>query len=246
MNGLPRLVFFLVLSVAAAGCGSGANKNDGAGGSGGITGGGGSGGNGGITGDAGVNPSCSSFTACAGNLVGAWRLTSVCGFLIPTNCPQGIAVEETASGLTYTFRDDGTFSFSLAAPATLSETLHYPLACLTGVVDAGIAQACEAYQNAVRDSQQNADGGSPIGMVTTFTCAMEGSDRCTCNLVFTYTATAATAGTYTTSANQIILDVADAGAGPTTWGEYCVSGGTFTLRSTIGDAGGSLVATYTR
>jgi hypothetical protein len=245
-----RLVLFLVLSVAAAGCGGGANKNDGSGGSGGITGGGGTGGggtggNGGITGDSGVNPPCSSFTACGGNLVAAWRFASACGLITSANCPQGIAIEETGSGLTYTFRNDGTFSFSISAPATLSEKLHYPLACISGVVDAGSAQACEAFENAIRDSQ-NADGGSPVGVITSFTCAMEGNDTCACDLVFTYTTTEATAGTYTTSGNQIILDAPDAGTGPTTWGQYCVSGSTFTLRQTFGDGGGSLVATYTK
>jgi hypothetical protein len=245
VNGPARLVFFLVLFVAAVGCGSGANKNDGSGGSSGITGGGGSGGIGGISGDGGVNPSCSSFTPCGGNLVGAWRFRSACGQVASANCPQGITFEETVSGVTYTFRADGTFSFSLSNPAVLSEVLRYPVTCIAGVVDAGIAEACEAFQNAVRESQ-NADGGTQPGVIASFTCAMAGTDTCACDLVFTYTSTETTTGTYTTTGNQIVLDVPDAGTGPTPWGEYCVLGSTFRLRSTVGDAGGSIVATYTK
>src|SRR3954463_2198683 len=140
-----------VACVAIAGCGSGANKN-GSGGSGGG-GGGGSGVDGGA---------CSVSAACGGNLVGTWKIVSACGSIESNACPpsQSINVDTTWVQATYTFAGDGTLTFT--GSGTTTEVIRYPVACLLPVVDAGVTEACTAFQDLIRTAAQQADAGAPI------------------------------------------------------------------------------------
>src|SRR3982751_3881410 len=124
----------VMIGVAIAGCGGGAgNKMTGGAGSGGN----GSGGGAGTHVDAGTNASC-SFTACGGDLGGAWRITSICATTASDSCPppQDVAVDYSASEATYTFDGDGHLAYAYSG--TLTETLRYPRECVTASADAGI------------------------------------------------------------------------------------------------------------
>jgi len=225
---VKRLLHGLVLvaCVALGGCGSGANKNDG-----------------GAGGTGGTNVGTCSLTApCGGSLVGTWRLASACGSVTSSFCPpsQSIDVATTWSDAIYTFAADGTFTWS--ATGSTSETIRYPVGCLSSIVDAGATEACAAYQNLIQTTIQNADAGAPITHVTTFTCTMQGSDACLCHEVISFPTSQTETGMYTTSGTQVTVTVtggtADAGASGASpsMTAYCVSGNTLTLRGTTTDA----------
>jgi hypothetical protein len=226
----------VVACVAIGGCGSGANKNDG-----------GSGGSGGT--NVGV---CSPFTPCGGNLVGSWRLVSACGSFTSTFCPpsQSIDVDTTWTDTIYTFAADGTFTFT--ASGSTSETIRYPPGCLSSLVDAGASEACAAYQDLIHTTIQNADAGTPIANITTFTCTMQGSYACLCHEVIAFATPQTETGTYTTSGTQVTVtatggtvDAGASGANPSST-DYCVSGNTITLRSASTDnSTGQFVLTKT-
>jgi hypothetical protein len=217
-----RRLLHCVACVAIAGCGSGANKN-GSGGNGG--GGGGAGG-----GDGGA---CSVPSACGGNLVGTWKIVSACGSIESNACPpsQNISVETSWVQATYTFAADGTLT--LTGSGTTTEVIRYPVGCLLPVVDAGVTEACAAFQDLIRAATQHPDAGPPITSIVSFTCSMDANGVCLCNEVLTVGPQPQT-GTYTTNGDQLIF--ADLGADAGTsgasneYGDYCVSGNALTIR----------------
>lgn len=228
MKRLLHCVVF-VACLAIAGCGSDASKK----GSGGN--GGGGGGAGGVNGGA-----CSVPTACGGNLVGTWRIVSACGSIESNACPpsQSISFETSWVQATYTFAGDGTLT--LTASGTATEAIRYPVGCLSPVVDAGVTEACAAFQDLIRAGIQQADAGAPITSITSFTCSMDGNGVCLCNEVV-MAATQTQTSAYTTSGDQLtFIDLgADAGTSGASdvHGDYCVSGNTLTMRLT--DTSGS-------
>jgi hypothetical protein len=209
-----------IACVAIAGCGSAANKN-------------GSGGNGGGGGGGGVNGgACSVPTACGGNLVGTWKISSSCGSIESNACPpsQNITFETSWVQLTYTFAADGTLT--LAGSGTTTEAIRYPVGCLLSFVDAGITEACAAFQDSIRAAAQQADAGAPITSLVSFACSMDGNGVCLCNEVLTVAPQTQT-GTYTTSGHQLTFIGLGADAGTSgasnVYGDYCVSGNTLTI-----------------
>ena len=243
MSGLRGSVMF-VLCVATAACGSSAKNTAGTGGSGG--GGGGAGTND----DAAVNGiSCDPFTACGGNIVGTWRLVSSCGSVSSWPCPSSerIAAKSSVTQETYTFASNGTFS--LAASGDLTETLVYPPACLGGITDAGISQACADIERAFLTPTQTGDAGTQMVVVKSASCSAAANDTCVCNAVLTTTGSQlTTSGSYTTSGNQVTLidSASDGGvrdAGTDAAWEYCVSGNTLTLHTVSSSADGVMTLT---
>ena len=210
-----------VACVAVPGCGSGANKNDGGGGSGGTSG-----------------ATCSPTVPCGGNLVGTWKLVSACGSITSGACPpsQSIDVQTTWTDATYVFTADGNFTWSGSGSTT--ETIRYPVGCLSIVVDAGVAEVCAAYQSLIQTTIQNADAGTPITNITSYTCTMQGNEACLCHEVITFPTAQTQTGTYTVSGSQFTvtitggtIDAGTSGATPSVT-DYCVSGNTLTIRGT--------------
>lgn len=225
MRRLRASVIF-VLCVATSACGSGTKNTTGTGGGAG----GGSGGSVGPNVDGGTHGiSCGLFTACGGNIVGTWRVVSSCGSVSSSSCPSSerITVQTTLTQGTYTFAGDGTFTLMASGSAT--ETLRYPLACLGGITDAGIPQACADIERAFVASTQPADAGTPAVEVTSASCASAANAACACTVVLGYTSPQTTSGTYTTSGSQITFAVRAADGGTDPASEYCVSGNTLTL-----------------
>jgi hypothetical protein len=238
MKRLLRCVVSIAC-VAIAGCGSGANKN----GSGGNDSG--RGGAGGVNGGA-----CPVPAACGGNLVGTWKILSSCGSIESNACPpsQSISVETSWVQVTYTFAADGTLT--LAGSGTTTEAIRYPVGCLLPVVDAGVAEACAAFQDLIRAAAQQADAGAPLTSLVSFTCAMDGNGVCLCNEVLTVAPQTQT-GTYKTSGDQLtFIDLgADAGTSDASnvYGDYCVSGNTLTIHLIdASDARSDFLMTLTR
>jgi len=197
----------------------------------------------------GTKNSCDPFTACGGNIVGTWRVVSVCGSVSSPACPSSerITAHTTYNQMTYTFAGDGTFTATLSGDAT--EALRYPLACLGTVTDAGIPQACTDIERVFVTSTQTGDAGTQPVELASASCAASGNQTCACAVVVRFTVPQSTSGTYTTSGNQLSLaapavdgGVGDAGADPAA--EYCVSGNTLTIHA-VSDALDS-VMTLTR
>jgi hypothetical protein len=219
MRGLLGSVMFVVC-VATAACGSSARNTE--------------------------NISCDSFTACGGDLVGTWRVVSSCGSVSSSPCPPSERISFKSSvTATYAFASDGTFTF--AASGDLTEALHYPLACLGGITDAGIPQACADIERTFLTTTQTGDAGTQT-VVKSASCSTAANNTCACTAVLT-SSNAQTTGSYTTSGNQLTLagsaldgGVRDAGA-DSVW-EYCVSGNTLTLHSFSSSGDG--VTTLTR
>lgn len=244
MRGLLGSVMF-VLCVATAACGSSAKNTAGTGGAGG-----GSGGSAGTNVDAAVNGiSCDPFTACAGNIVGTWRLVSSCGSVSSWPCPSSerIPARSSVTQETYTFASNGTFS--LAASGDLTETLVYPLVCLSGITDAGIPQACADIERAFVTPTQTGDAGTQTVEVKSASCSVAANDTCACTAVLTTTGSQIMAsGSYTTSGNQVTLVVSASDGGVRDAGtdapwEYCVSGNTLTIHSVSSSADGVMTLT---
>src|SRR6185295_17836263 len=77
-----------------------------------------------------VSTDC-GFSACGGNVVGSWKVTSVCaeiaGAVIDV-CPTAVAELDLTLTGTATFNDDGTTSNDFTSKATITYTLD--AACL--------------------------------------------------------------------------------------------------------------------
>jgi len=137
------------------------------------------------------------------------------------------------------------------ASGDVSEAVGYPVACLGGITDAGIPQACADIERVLFTPTQTGDAGAPtVVELTSASCAAAANETCACTLLFRYVGTLTTGGSYTTSGNQVTIvertsdgGVRDAGADPAP--EYCVSGNTLTLHFLLGDSS-EAVMTLTR
>jgi hypothetical protein len=224
-----------VLCVATSACGSSAKNSAGTGGSGA---GGGSGGGAGTNVDGAVGAiSCDPFTACGGNIVGAWQLVSNCGSISTTPCASSERISSKSSWAhaTYTFAGDGTFTATATNP--LTESLRYPLGCLGAITDAGIPQACADLERLFLAPPQPSDGGTQPPEVQSASCSAVANETCACTAVLSYMGAPTTSGSYTTSGNQITFGApgSDGGApdaGATAVWEYCVSGNNLALHVT--------------
>jgi hypothetical protein len=199
---------------------------------------------------AAVGGSCPAFTPCGGNIVGMWRLKSMCLKSTPTDAAVACTVQSMGSPTmgpafygTYTFTANGTFAESIGGSETW--TLSYPgVACSRS--DASAAQYCTDIQQRTQSAYAAAADAGTITPITSvgFTCTASGSEFCKCDESLTYSpctieGTYTTNGdllTATTTGSSILLNggSGDGGTGSPTL--YCVSGNTLTLGPSPGSS----------
>jgi hypothetical protein len=199
---------------------------------------------------ASVGGECPAFTPCGGNVVGTWRLKSVCIKNTPTDAATACSVQTTGAttmgpgySATYTFNSNGTFTGAISG--SVQQTLSYPgVACSRS--DAGAEQYCADIQQSVQGAYAAAaDAGTvtPIKSLS-FACTPSGSEVCQCEETFTYTPYTID-GTYTTSGDTFtvvmtgVSILGDGGVGDGGTGSpiaYCVSGNTLTWGPAPGSA----------
>jgi hypothetical protein len=206
----------------SAGPGGGSAGMSGAAGSGGPAGHGGAAGSGsaGMPGAAGAGPapSCQNASACGGDIVGSWTITSTCINVPPQNegtpdCPgiTGRSDGFAAVG-SVTYEPNGTYTSS--GTLTGRVLVDYPTSCLTS---AGIT--CAELSAALADP-------SVLGSATFSAAACApSSNACTCTLTLAPQTTNET-GTYSTSGG--VLSETPDSTGVTDQTDYCVQGSTLT------------------
>jgi hypothetical protein len=171
--------------------------------------------------------SCSSFSACGGDVVGTWTLDSFCDTekTIPntSDCPGAVlAITSSAATGKVTFNADGTDATDVQI--TIGESGKFPAACYT-------AQDCSNAQTAV-----NSTGD---GQTTTGTCSYSATSGCSCSVKIVSDSN--TTGTYQISKSNITL-LTDGDTGTPDADTFCVSGNTLSVRSTNTDG---TTATFT-
>ena len=152
------------LTLAACVPGSGASS-----GTGGKSGSGGSGGSGGSPGTGGSGTSCSNVSACGGDLVGTWTVTSSCLkvtgtldlSLVGASCPTAPVTGDLQVTGTWTANSDGTYSDDTTTTGTEQFTLAS--SCLvissTPVTCDGAAGLIQTLGYASVDCASAASGG---------------------------------------------------------------------------------------
>jgi non-reducing end alpha-L-arabinofuranosidase len=260
----PVFALALALGVVSAACassGTGGQSDTGGSSSGGSSGGGGSGGSpgsggssssggsnatggssssGGSTGSGGGTASCSNVSACGGNVVGTWTVTSSClnvsGNLDASSLGLGCKSIPVAGSLqvtgTWTANSDGTYADNTTT--TGNEQLSVPAACLqisgTSTTCDGIIGPLQATGYASLSCTNAAGGGC--------TCAgtVQQSDWAG---IVSYSASSN--GSYATASNVLTLDSGI--TVDTALYSYCVSSGkmTWTPQSTSPTLTGTIV-----
>ncbi len=118
----------------------GTSGSGGAGGSGGSSGG--AGGSGGSGGGVIITDECPDYAPCGGDIVGSWRVTSICGDLAPAEelspCEGTTPTQTLDINGVYTFNADGT--------ATVEGTAH-------GTFDIEVSDECAAEGGATTAEQ---------------------------------------------------------------------------------------------
>jgi hypothetical protein len=198
---------------------------------------------------ASVGGSCPALTPCGGNIVGTWRLKSVCIKRAPTDAAIACSMQSTGSSMgagykaTYTFNANGTFTGSFSGSTT--QTLNYPgVACSRS--DASAGQYCADIQQSIQSAYAAAADAGTVSPITSFslTCTALGSEVCKCDESLTYDPYTID-GTYTTSGDILTVTMTgvsllgDAGIGDGGTGSslaYCVSGNTLTWGPAPGSA----------
>jgi hypothetical protein len=150
-------------------------------------------------------PSCSpTFTPCGGDVVGTWTSSAVCGATaqLMMACPGASTSFMPTASATYTFNADGSFSLSLTADESGTQTL--PASCLSGIQSCALLEMTSTTQ----------------GLTTSTTgCTGNPSQSCTCT--FTAKGTLTDTGTYTTAGTGLTMKDS---SGPSSPLGYCVTG----------------------
>jgi hypothetical protein len=166
---------------------------------------------------------CGKATACGGNIVGSWQITSACstgGASMPNaSCPgETIAVDSVNDTGSITFNMDGTYMAMLSTSA--QETLTVPGSCL-----ATSGATCNQLGMALNGTLAQPDGGAAPGSISA-SCTMSGAN-CTCHVTFSLSGQTAM-GTYATSGTNVTITPT---GGTATTDAYCVQGNTLNLLS---------------
>jgi hypothetical protein len=165
------------------------------------------------------NGSCGAFTPCGGDVVGTWTIKNMCvtggGAGAVEDCPGATSTFEGIKGSgTITFNANMTTTENVAISGSMK--MNLPASCLMGAtcaqVDAGLKAAFL---------------GDPEAPFSAVSCS--GSGSCTCNVTFKGTSMMSM-DTYTISGNKIT-------DGEGEEQEYCVSGKTLNMRSSMSMAG---------
>jgi len=170
----------------------------------------------------GVIASDCAFSACGGDVVGVWTITSVCaeasGPLIDT-CPNATATLELTLTGTATFNTDGTRETAFTGKSKITYTLD--AACLDTVTMGMPPATCDALD---KDADPSMNNGPT-------TCTGDPAVGCTCvedNPENTETKT----GTYTIEGNT--MTSTDDGDGTVTSTDFCISGSDGRFQETEG------------
>jgi hypothetical protein len=163
---------------------------------------------------------CAAFTPCGGDVVGTWSIKNTCvtgggggGFV--EDCPGATtSVDGLKATGTITFNANMTTTENVAISGAMK--MNLPASCLMGL---SCAQVDAALKAAVLS-----DPDAPFSAVS---CS--GSSGCTCSVTFKGTAVMEM-DTYRISGNKLI-------DGDGEEQEYCVSGTTLNMRSTMSMGG---------
>lgn len=176
------------------------------------------------SGDQENGPSCGTFNACGGDIVGTWEWQTSCGDATPSSsaCESTLTPEMLVASNTVIISADGTINATMVS-ADVDYTATYNAACFSTITgqpktDADVVQLCNDM-NAVSDTNLTAS------------CAMEGTS-CVCSYQ-SRSQTRSTTSTFTTSGNTILSTDAEGNASTNS---YCVSGSTLTLSLSTANA----------
>ena len=160
----------------------------------------------------GVESTDCGFSACGGDIVGTWRITSVCAELsgaIIDVCPTAIAMVDLMLEGTVTFEADGTRSSELTGKSTITYTLDAD--CLDAITMGMPPDSCDVLS---KEADPSMDKGPT-------TCSGDVTVGCTC-VEDTPESTETKTGTYTVEGNT--LTSTDDADGTVTMAELCVQG----------------------
>jgi len=163
----------------------------------------------------GPPPGCTAFSACGGNVVGTWTISTLCGPGVMqtqaiTGCTGGTGTITISTTGSLVFGADLSYTVMTTTSGTAVEKL--PKSCFAGTT-------CAQVQDALL--MQGAFSGG--------TCTDDGTN-CNCNLTLAPMPNTET-GTYTISGSTISTTPTTAGAAPGT-SQFCVSGNQLSVAST--------------
>jgi hypothetical protein len=173
---------------------------------------------------------CSSVTACGGDITGTWKVVSECGQATGTIAEQGacaVGVSDvvlSGSG-TYTFNADGTYTST--ASESESDTFAFAAACLS---TNGATATCAQLASTLMSS---AIAASPSLTISPWECSQGAAGGCSCSA--SVAESAMPAGTYATAGN--VLTETPTGTAAFTLG-YCVQDGSklYIISTALGSA----------
>jgi hypothetical protein len=162
---------------------------------------------------------CSNTSACGGDLVGSWKVTSSCltidtSSMMPSSeCPgQTTNVSDIGVSGNFTFNADQTFSSTGTASGKVNVTR--PASCMTRN---GVTITCAQLQQGI---EANLDS-----QFSSASCTDQLGGGCSCTFVIAPTTTTSS-GTYTTADG--VLTQMRFGSAPSS-SDYCVEGSTMTV-----------------
>ena len=223
------------LGPAFSGCGSGSGTTSG---TGGRLGNGGAAGGGGISASGGAGASCANVTACGGNVVGTWTVTSSCLTVSGTLDPSVVGAGCTSAPITGSLQVTGAWT-------AVGDGTYTDDTVTTGTEQFMLGPSCLV----VSSTPVSCDGAAGFLQALGFeslTCTPAAGGGCNCSGVVQQTGglgllspAPSTSGNYTGAENTFTLtgDVGD-----TTY-DYCISGSKLTLtpRSTSPTVTGTIV-----
>lgn len=164
--------------------------------------------------------SCAAFTPCGGDVVGTWSIQNMCltggAADLIEGCPAAtLSLDGIKGSGTITFNPNMTTTENITISGAM--TLTVPTSCFMG---ATCAQIDAGFRTALLN-----DPETPFSAVS---CS--GSGPCSCRMTFKDTPATTEMDTYMISGNKIIDGDGEAQ-------EYCVSGKTMNVRSTMPMAG---------
>lgn len=164
--------------------------------------------------------SCGNVTACGGDVVGKWQITSSCltvdtSGMASSSCPgaKATATDWKVSG-SATFNSDKTFAVD--STVTGSVVVTTPASCL---MRQGVTVTCEQVQQSLQTSLSEPDAA-----YSSATCGGAVGGGCSCKLVLKPMASNST-GTYSVADGVLTQQQANGTVGTS---DYCVKGNTLT------------------
>jgi hypothetical protein len=164
----------------------------------------------------GGSGTCGMVTACGGDIVGNWRITSSClkatGTFTTPECPS--ATVNASLQVTGTVSYTAALTYNLAFMLSGTETIGFPASCLTF---SGVTVTC--------DQLNQSFAAMPPSPTLMLHCAPAGGGGCNCSTPLNATPSNET-GTYVTSGGTLTTTAV---GGAAESGGYCVKGTTLDL-----------------